>query len=235
MTQAIKSFKMFRVALIKTKIHHRFWLVRAGDEEMGKSILTVCLVLATSCFTTAWGQSNAPSVADNASPQNNDIKLRSVELERVKRAASDEAASFAPISKTITIKFPQIKADFEGLQISQAAIIAAYTKSKTIDYALIETSANTINDNAKRLDVNLFAATKKDKPENRKAAKGTKPITFEGLIVELDTVIGSFVSSKLFGNLKIIEPEVAIKTRTDLLRIQELSEQLSLEAKRLKS
>ena len=165
----------------------------------------------------------------------NDIKLRSVELERIKQeAAKTEAASFAPINTKLTVKFPQIKEDFESIQLLEDAIIKAYTMGKTIDYSLIETAANGINNKAKRLDDNLFADTKKEKEDktSTKDVEKVKPVA--DLIVALDNAIGSFVSSKIFGNIKLIEPEVAIKTRTDLLNIIQLSEKLSTEAKKMK-
>lgn len=199
---------------------------------MKNFIFSICLISIISLFTSVYGQL-PPAIADNATPQNNDIKMRSVELERIKKeSAIAEASTFAPINTEMSKKFPQIKEDFEGIQMAQSAIITAYTKNKTIDYVLIETSANNINKNAKRLDTNLFAASKKNK--EKKENKEEKPKTIKELIIELDNTIGSFVSSKIFANLKVIEPEIAIKTRTDLLRIQELSEKLAKEAKNLK-
>ena len=54
------------------------------------------------------------------------------------------------------------------------------------------------------------------------------------LIIALDTSIGSFVSSKIFGNVNVIDPAVAVKTRTDLVNILDLSDKLSKEAKKMK-
>lgn len=203
---------------------------------MKKIILFGLLIIALSVSSSVFGQTNVPAVADNASPQDNSLKMRSVEMERVKReTAQAEAAKFAPINTKMETKFPEIKEDFEGIQVSQSAIISAYTTSKTIDYALIESTADAINKKAKRLDANLFpGATSQETKEQSKEKKEAKPKSMRDLIVELDNAIGSFVSSKIFANLKVIEPEVAIKTRTDLLKIQELSEKLGLEAKKMK-
>jgi len=188
-----------------------------------------------SLLTNVWGQSNAPAVSDNANIVDNSIKMRSAELERVKREENTAAAArFAPINKEIVTKFPQIKEDFEGIQIAQSAIVTAYTKGKNVDYALIETSANEINKKAKRLDSNLFAPMTEIKEEEKGKKKEEKAKELKDLIVELDNTIGSFVSSKIFGNLKVIEPAVAIQTRTDLIKIQELSEKLAKEVSKLK-
>jgi hypothetical protein len=202
---------------------------------MKKLILFGLLIVASAAFSSVFGQINKPNVPDNANPQDNNIKMRSVEMERIKREEMKrEAATFAPINSKIEAKFPEIKEDFEGIQASQAAIVAAYTAGKTIDYVAIGTNADEINKKAKRLDSNLFpSATTEDRKEEKKE-KEEKPKAIKDLIIELDNAVGSFVSSKIFANLKVIEPEVAIKTRADLLKIRELSEKLSEEAKKMK-
>jgi hypothetical protein len=166
------------------------------------------------------------------------VKTRSVELERVKREAERaEAETFAPINKEVVAKFAQIKEDFEDIQILESAIVKTYTTGKTIDYALIETSAAGISRKAKRLDSNLFAAKSEKKEDktlsDKSEEKPKKTKSVRDLIIELDGAIGDFVSSKIFGNIKVIDPEVALSTRKDLLKILELSEQLALEAKKL--
>ena len=205
---------------------------------MKKIILFALLIIASSVYSNVFGQSNVPAVPDNANIQDNSLKMRSVELERIKREETKaEAAKFAPLNSKLETKFPEIKEDFEGMQVSQSAIITAYSTGKTIDYAAIETNADTIGKKAVRLDANLFpgATSQKVKDESNESKKKAEPTkSIRDLIVELDNTIGSFVSSQIFANLKVIEPEVAIKTRADLLKIQELSEKLSLKAKKMK-
>jgi hypothetical protein len=199
-------------------------------------ILVVSLVIGSALLTSGQVTPITPSVPDNASPADSNIRMRSAELERIKRDA-DKPSSAPAMNSKIEAKFPEIKEDFEGIQISQAAIIKTYTTDKKIDYSLIEISANNINKHVKRLDSNLFAETikKKEEKKGEKAQENTeKPKSVRDLIVELDNAIGSFVSSKIFGNLKVVDPEVALKTRNDLLLIQDLSEKLSAEAKKLK-
>jgi hypothetical protein len=204
---------------------------------MKKIILLAFIIIASSVYSVVDGQVK-PDVPDNANIYDNNIKMRSVELERIKREEIQaEAAKYAPVNTKIEAKFPEIKEDFEGIQVSQSAIVAAYTTGKTIDYAAIESAADAINKKAKRLDSNVFpqATTEKRKEESQESKEKTeKPVAIRDLIVELDNTIGSFVSSKIFANLKVIEPEVAIKTRTDLLKIQELSEKLGQAAKKMK-
>ncbi len=200
---------------------------------MRKIIFTILLISIAGVSSNIFAQRETPAGAGDKNLADNNVKMRSVELERVKReAAVAEAASFAPINTKLAAKFPQIKEDFEGIQMLEDSIIKAYTTGKTIDYSLIESAANGINSKAKRLDANLFADTKKEEVTTKKDAEKVKPV--RDLIVELDNAIGTFVKSKIFGNIKIIEPEDAIKTRTDLISILQLSEKLSIEAKKMK-
>jgi len=205
------------------------------------SILVIFLAATVSSLLGQGAPAGAgtPAGAGDKNLADDGVKARSIELERIKREAEKvDAEKYAPINKEIVAKFPQIKEDFEDIQILEAAIIKAYTNGKTIDYSLIESSANGIARKAKRLDSNLFAAKDEKKVDNpldeKSKEKVQKTKTLRDLIVELDDSIGSFVSSKIFGNIKIIEPEVAIKTRTDLLNILKLSELLALEANKLK-
>jgi hypothetical protein len=200
---------------------------------MKKIILSVFFVLAASVFSNVFGQL-APAGAGDKSLADNDIKLRSVELDRVKRDANkSDPAAFAPINAEIKAKFPQIKEDFETVQILEAAIVKAYTTGKNIDYGLIQTSAEGINKKAKRLDSNLFAS-KLEKQDDKAKEKTEKQKSIKELIIALDNSIGSFVSSKIFGNVNVIDSAVAVKTRTDLVKILDLSDKLSKEAKKMK-
>src|SRR5258706_3600174 len=211
---------------------------------MKKFIFLIFLIFSTAASSNLHAQlptpgAGTPAGAGDKNLGDDSIKMRSIEMERIKRETQRvEAATFAPINTDMAVKFPQIKEDFEGIQISETAIVTAYTTGKTIDYSLIESSADAIYKKAKRLDSNLFAASAEKKvdpsSDDKPKQKTEKTKSARDLIIELDSTIGSFVSSKIFGNIRVIEPEVAIKTRTDLLKILDLSEKLSLEAKKLK-
>ena len=205
------------------------------------SLLFICVAaLGASVLAQAPPGAGTPAGAGDKNLSADGIKMRSIEMERVKRDAQQaEAASFAPINKDISARFPEIKEDFEGIQKLEAAIITAYTTGKTIDYGSIASSADEMNKKGKRLDTNLFAPAAEKTPEITGEAaakeKAEKPKSIRDLIVELDTTLGNFVTSPIFRNIKIIEPEAAIKTRTELLGILRLTTKLSAEAKRLKT
>lgn len=211
---------------------------------MTRVLLSILLILAASVVSSLFAQrapagAGTPPGGGDKNLANDGIKARSVEMERMKQELkSSEAALVAPVNKQIAAKFPEIKEDYEGIQVAQAAIVKAYTMGKTIDYALIESSADAINKRAQRLDSNLFAlpVTKKTHPasDEKSQDKVEKPVSIKDLIVDLDNAIGGFVSSKFFANINVIEPDVAISTRTDLINILHLSEKLAAEARRLK-
>lgn len=202
---------------------------------MEKIVVSMIFIVIVALFSNVFAQRQTPAGGGDTNLGADDLKTRSIEIDRIKQEAlKNAAAKYAPINTEIKAKFPRIKEDFESIQISEAAIINAYTTGKTIDYGLIGTSADAINRNAKRLDANLFDVSKTERNGDKPPKKEAKPKTLRDIIIELDKAIGDFVSSKIFGNIKLIEPEVAIKTRTDLQRVMQLSEELSIEAKKLK-
>ena len=52
---------------------------------MYKALFSFTLFLGVAFPATAFGQANPPAVPDNAGPRDNNIKMRSAELDRVER------------------------------------------------------------------------------------------------------------------------------------------------------
>ena len=201
---------------------------------MRKSILVAVLILFTSIFVLA--QEEPPAGAGDTSLRDDNIKLRSVELERVKR----EADRLAMIRREdgIELNFSLIKNDFEGIQKEQDKIIKAYTMSKKINYKKINKSAGKITEMAIRLKANLFqpADDEKDSANDSKkdetANTGRKSV--RNLIIDLDNSIGSLVTNKMFQKLKVIDVVLSEKAKADLNDIIKLSSDLWLESNRMK-
>ena len=84
----------------------------------------------------------------------NNIKLRSVELERIKREA--EKTATVRREDGVELNFSIIKNDFEGIQKEQADIIAGYQSGSEIDYKKINNSSGKMTEMAIRLKANLF-------------------------------------------------------------------------------
>lgn len=206
---------------------------------MPRITLLIFLILAASLVSNLFAQAAPPGAgtppgAGDKNLGDDSIKMRSVEIDRMKKESkAAAAASPAPINNQISAKFPEIKEDFEGIQTSQAEIVKAYTTGKVIEYASIESFAKDVLKRAKRLDSNLFTASAEKVLDNKTKDKAATP-GLRDLIIDLDNAIGRFVSSRLFVNIQVIEPEVAASTRSDLNSILQLSEMLSAEAARLK-
>lgn len=196
---------------------------------MKKIILSCFLILAASVFSNVFAQV-MPAGASDSDLRDNNIRMRSTELERVKRDA-DKSNSSSPMNSEIETKFPEINEDFEGIQMLQSSIVKAYSTGESIDYKQIKNSSEKIGKTAKRLDGNLFSEKleKKDNKDKNKAEKSVKD-----LIVDLDNAIGAFVGSAMFKNLKVVDPEVAKKAQLDLANISEISNKLSKAAEKMK-
>ena len=184
-------------------------------------------------FTFAVFSSITAQAKPDSSLRDDGIRMRSADLERTKRDA--EKTNSAPqMNSEINSKFPEIKEDYEKIQLGQAAIVKAYTTGEKINYEQIEKSAKDMIKNAERLNSNLFTSaseTDKDKSD-KKSGEKTKGV--KDLIVDLDNAIGSFVSSAMFQDLRTVDPKVADKAQNDLTHILKISRALSKEAGKMK-
>ncbi len=193
--------------------------------------------LATGLLLLLSGWVNAQSVPPPPAPivesdiRDNTIKMRSIELERVKREA--DKARPAESTREREMRFAEIKNDFEGIQKLQDAIIAAYTKGEKVNYSKIGRSAAAMRTEAFRLDKNLFGEKEERKVENKKA-RNNKRESVRKLIIELDNSIGRFIKSPIFQNTKIVDSKISERAQKELENIIQLSEMLSIESEKMK-
>lgn len=206
---------------------------------MKKILLTTTLIFISAAFSSVFAQQVAPPGAGDTSLQDNSVKMRSVELDRIKKEANKEAT--VRREDGVELNFGIIKNDFEGIQKAQDKIVAGYQASKGIDYKQINKSAAEMTEMAIRLKANLFRtnadAAKADKEEEKvKPEIAGKPEmekkSIRDLIINLDNAIGSFVSNTMFANLKTVDLELNEKAQTDLDEIIKLSNALWLESKK---
>lgn len=206
---------------------------------MNKLILFALTVLVTGAYSIVSAQDpptvSPPAVGDNASPIDNSIKLRSVELERVKRDAEKKATLRRDDGKEL--KFSIVKDDFEGIQKEQMLIIEAYTKSKEINYKQISKSSNKITEMAVRLRANVFIAE-----DDWQTDEGTQDdgnpyigIGLRNLIIDLDNAIGGVVSSPMWQKLAVVDPEVSATVEANLVKVIKASGALWLESNKMQS
>lgn len=162
--------------------------------------------------------------------RDNSIKMRSMELERIKREAAKPFVEST--GKEREIRFARIKKDFESIQKRQDSIIRIYTTGRKIDYAKIGEAAAEMTKDASRLDKNLFGA-ETDQTEAGVERKGGKQKSVRDLIIELDSAIADFVDSPVFNNSKVVNSGISEKAQDQLEQIIKLSRGLSEEAGRM--
>ncbi len=170
-------------------------------------------------------------VADTEMRDGSSIRRRSIELERVKRE-SNRLTRTEDLNER-TIRFAEIKEDFENIQKLQSEIVKAYTHGKKINYEKISASAAEMTKKAARLDVNLFNS-KAEKLDKNDTVGNANQKSVRNLIIELDKAIGDFIGSPIFKNTKLIDPQTSRKSGIELEILMKLSMALSKEANKMK-
>lgn len=173
------------------------------------------------------GVPNGAVSRDSRDDYDNGIRIRSIELERIKREnyRSELAAKAAEHRR---MNYAQIKKDFEQVQRLQNAIVRTYVTGKQINYERIGELASKLNECAGRLDKNLSLSTEIAEQKSKK--KNSAPEDVKDLIVVLDRSVGKFISSSIFDNLQIVETKDAKKAEFELQNIIRLSDLLAQKA-----
>ncbi|HUF04607.1 MAG TPA: hypothetical protein VMM38_10580 [Aridibacter sp.] len=206
---------------------------------MNKGAILIAAILLAGAFFSVPAQGppepNTPTVGDNATPSDTNIKMRSVELERVKRDAEKRAVLRQEDGKELN--FAVIKEDFEGIQKEHLSIVEAYTVPKEIDYVSISKSADKITEMAIRLKANVFEpggesgdGEGRGQTENQFVGKSVRD-----LIVALDNAIGDVVANPMWQKLAVIDPEASEKVRNSLDDVIMASGALWIEAGKMRS
>ena len=151
-----------------------------------------------------------------ASPKDKAVedKYRSDEIERIHRAS-------ATITKERYVtRFPQIKEDFERIQLININTLQAPTLDLNRDQDKIVEATGEIKKRASRLKSNLFPSDSnvREKPSERHYPQGLK-----SLLADLDRVISNFVRNPMFENTRVVDSEDSAKAEQDLELIIELS------------
>lgn len=210
---------------------------------MKKIPAIAALLFACALCMSLQAQVTPPPGAGDRDLRDTNIKGRSNELERIDREAKKNkkdgnGSKNQAEEDKLALKFTEIKEDYETIQTSQTAVTDAYTTGAKIQYGQIAKSAAEVNKSALRLKANLFPPpaekSKEKKDEKKDAAIEEKPIskTVRDLIIDLDNAVGAVVSSPMFQNLRVIDPKVAEKTKSDLETVIKLSDALQKEAEK---
>jgi hypothetical protein len=200
-----------------------------------KKIIFVAMTVLIAGMGAIVSAQDAPVLADNVTPVDNNIKLRSVELERIKREAQKSAVLRR--ENGTELKFSLIKEDFEGIQKEQMKIIEAYTKSKSINYKQISKSSNLITEMAVRLRANVFLTEVESTDAAVAEAEKTTPPTAKSipeLIVALDNAIAETVSSPMWQKLQVVQPDVSKGVEASLIKVIDTSGILWIESSKMR-
>jgi hypothetical protein len=203
-----------------------------------KHLIVLVIVILAAAVGSTVGQP-PPPVTGDVNLEDRNVKGRSIELERVKRDAKKSDANKKELPEPASAaKFAEIKEDFEMLQSAQNEIIAAYTKSKSIEYAKISSNAEIVNRRGTRLKENLFPATLKTQSERAKVQTEKQeieplPSDVKSLIVEMDNTLGAFVSNQMFTNPTVVNPAENKKAEIELGKLIRLSTALKTEVDKI--
>jgi hypothetical protein len=191
-------------------------------------LLAAFAFVAVTPLSPALAQGPPPGGPDkNMKSETDGARARSSELERVKRDAEkpDRKAEASPEEK-----FPQIKEDFERIQIVNGEVLQA---GGTPDYVRLSEAAEEVRRRAARLKSNLFAP-EPEKKSKREAVEEEDHADLKSLLSALDEALAGFVNSPIFQNTRVVNPQDSAKARHDLDEIIKLCARVLKEADRLK-
>ena len=160
-------------------------------------------------------------------------KMRSIELDRVKREAGKK--NIDNLGPAAVNSFLEIKEDFEKIQLLEGKIVEVYTRGKVIEYARIADYSAELKQSAERLKKNLFSLPdkdRKDSPEKAEREEKTLSGDVKDLIVELDKTIGAFIGNPIFTTSKKAGRDDKEKARLALERMISLSEALKQQSEK---
>jgi hypothetical protein len=207
---------------------------------LSRLLLGAVALVAAASASPALAQPPSPttSLGDKNMKDEDTVRARSVEMERIRRDAAKPDRKPEPSPED---KFPQIKEDFERLQIVNGDVLQA---PGAPNYARLAEAAEEVKKRATRLSSNLFPpeAGKKPKKDGGKKDDATKEAAgaepdrrdLKTLLSALDESIARFVNSPIFQNTKVVNPEESAKARKELEEIIKLSTRVEQEAARMK-
>lgn len=194
---------------------------------MSKQFIAGCFLVGVFAATTL-AQSSVEQSVKGARERFSDIKNRSGEIERVKRQSNKRT-----INDNSTLKFPEIKKDFEQIQkINRDVVLQINSAETPIVYKTVLKFVSEINNRAIRLKSNLFGS------QPKKEARSEQQSAFEAqnikiLINDLDKFINRFVHSSIFQNINVVNSKDSLTAQNDLETVIKISSSIKEKAKKL--
>ncbi|HVF49473.1 MAG TPA: hypothetical protein VNA19_05275 [Pyrinomonadaceae bacterium] len=193
-------------------------------------VAAVCTIIAPALMPpTGAQQPRLPGSAPAGNPKDRMVedKIRSDEIERVRRDAARTEQTPQPVKN-----FPQIKEDFERMQIINSDVLQAGALVAVPDYGRLAEAASEIKKRAARLKSGIFpAGTEKASTAHDKET--TQPRDLKALLAALDDALAAFVHNPLFTNLRVVDAEDSANARRDIESVIKLSARIRKEATKL--
>ena len=199
---------------------------------IGRLLLAVGAVVAATSLSPALAQRTPPPGASdkNLRGEIDGARGRSNEMERVKRDAEKPGKK---AEKSSEDKFPQIKEDFERIQIVNGEVLQAATPPGGPDYARLSAAAEEVRRRATRLKSNLFPQESEEKQKAGGGGDQDQP-SLKSLLSALDAALARFVGSPIFRNTQVVNPQESAEARRDLEEVIKLSTQIVKESGKMK-
>ena len=180
-------------------------------------VLTIIFVIAA--VTGVSAQANVENAIQNAKDKFSDLKNRSFELERARREAD---APLKPASHEI--KFPEIKEDFEQIQLINSELQPNAAQASP-DFKAVYQAASEIRKRALRLQANLFApdAKKKSKKKLADTDENNKEVDLKTEANELEIAISNFIKNSMFQNIQVVNSDDSQRAQKELETVVKLS------------
>lgn len=185
---------------------------------MTNHLFAVVIVIFSSVLSLSSTSQVPGQGVRTGSPKDRSIedKYRADEIERVRRDA------VKPQQRYQTTRFPQIKEDFERIQLINSDVLQAITLKAEPDYRRLSEAAAEVKKRATRLRSNLFPSEfRVESKQSEQRLKG--PENLKSLLSELDKAITTFVHNPMFENTRVVNEEDSKKAQEDLEKIIDLS------------
>ena len=173
--------------------------------------------------------SNDPRDPENQ-PSTNKIDMRNREWLMGNSRKLAQKAGSGPERSVL----PEIKEDFERIQLIEREMIISVFVAKLVDYQQILKTSAEIRKRATRLKTNLAYPEPPNRDSSRTSRAGHEDEDIKVSLTNLDQAIMSFVMNPIFQlRQQVVESRLAIKATSDLMDIVELSDTLKKHAQRL--
>jgi hypothetical protein len=185
--------------------------------------LMTILVLASAMWSSANAQLHPGAGSGDRKDKSVEDKFRSDEMERVRRAGHTRGTP-------MVTRFPEIKEDFERIQLINSDVLQAFPTDAAIDHERLSEAAAEIKKRATRLKLNLFPSESKARAEQG-VQEAKEQQDLKSLLSELDATITRFVHNPMFENTRVVNPQDSDRAKKELDKTISLSARIRKTAK----